>query len=98
MYQTGCSGWYYQPKACFISTHTIIASLVYFNFNHFIQFSLFSVQAVINTAPIPMGGRCVGHEGHVPPRFFEANLKSLILNFGTPQIYIITINVPSQFS
>ena len=31
-----------------------------------------------------MGGRCVGHVPP-PPRFFEANVKSLILTIGAPQ-------------
>ena len=31
-----------------------------------------------------MGARCVGHGGHVPPRFCEANVKSLILTIGAP--------------
>ena len=42
-----------------------------------------------------MGARCVGHRGGGAraPRFCEANVKSLILTIGAPQIYI----VPSQF-
>ena len=36
-----------------------------------------------------MGARCVGHGGHVPPpRFCEANVKSLILTIGaSPDLY-----------
>ena len=36
---------------------------------------------------------------HVPPRFFEANVKSLILTIGPPPPDLkLTISVPSQFS
>ena len=50
-----------------------------------------------------MGAGCVGHGGHVSPRFCEANLKSLILTIGAPPPRFILcspsfINVPSQFS
>ena len=31
-----------------------------------------------------MGGSCAGHGGHVHPRFFEANVKSLIFIIGAP--------------
>ena len=37
-----------------------------------------------------VGGTC-------PPVFFEANVKSLILTIGAPQIYIIIISVPPVF-
>ena len=38
-------------------------------------------------------GKCVGHGGQVPLRFFEANVKSLILTIGATKIYILTINM-----
>ena len=45
--------------------------------------------------PAAMGGSSVETGGHVPPQmdYMEANVKSLILTIGVPQIYI----VPTQF-
>ena len=55
--------------------------------------------AVKNFDGVTIGGRCVGHEGMcLTPRFFEANVKSLVLIIGAPPDYILTISVPFQLS
>ena len=52
------------------------------------RISLYGTLNALSTrarALVRMGGRCVGHGGWArTPRFFEANVKSLILTIGAP--------------